>query len=229
MTELDEKLRGEGSSLTARQREFTDAMLGHLYIRESVNKNPEVSLAEILQYYTAHQADYRHKSQARWEQLTVLFRNHPTRQAAYQTLAAMGSEAFYGGSMQAVARAKSEEPLGKSGGVHDWTNQGSLASERLDQQIFSLPLEEMSEIIEDESGYHIIRVLERKPAGVVPLSELQEKIRKQIQNQKVVADQEKMIKQMTELVPVWSLFPEDVPGAKPLPNMADSGRAAKLR
>ncbi len=229
MTELDEKLRAEGTSLPARQRDFTDAMLGHLYIREKVNKDPNVSLAEIVQFYNAHQSDYQHKSQARWEQLTVLFRNFPSRQAAEEEIKAMGREAYFGGSMQAVAREKSQEPLGKSGGVHDWTNQGSLASDELDQQIFSLPINEMSEVIADQNGLHIIRVLERKPAGVRPLRDLQDEIRKKIQAQKVAADQRKMLEQMNNLVPVWSLFPEDVPGAKPLPKVASGGRAAKLR
>ncbi len=229
MTQLDEKLRSEGTSLQARQRDFCDAMLAHMYVRESIDKDPKVSLAEILQYYHAHLADYQHKSQARWEQLTVLYQNFPTREAAHQALQAMGREAYYGGSMQAVARAKSQEPLGKSGGVHDWTNQGSLASEKMDQQIFSLPVNEMSEIFADESGFHIVRVLERKPAGVTPLGNLQEEIRKQLQEQKIAASQRKMLDEMTKMVPVWSLFPEDVPEAKPLPRVATTNRATKLR
>jgi parvulin-like peptidyl-prolyl isomerase len=229
MTELDEKLRGEGSSLHARQRDFTDAMLGHMYVRESVDREPEVSLAEIVCYYQAHQTEFEHKAQARWEQLTVLFKNFPTRKAAHQAISEMGREAFFGGSMQAVARAKSQEPLAQSGGVHDWTNQGSLASDELDKNIFSLPLNEMSEIIEDQSGYHIIRVLERKAAGVTPLSEVQETIRKKIQQQKVATAQREMMDKMKELVPVWTMFPDDVPGAKPLPQVAKTAAATNLR
>ncbi len=47
----------------------------------------------------------------------------------------------------------------------------------LTEQIFSLPLNELSDIIEDSSGYHIIRVLERQDAGLTPLSEVQDDIR----------------------------------------------------
>ncbi len=230
MTELDEKLREEGTPLHARQRDFSDAMLGHMYVRESVEKNPKVSLAEIHQYYTANQQNYRHQAQARWEQLTVLFERFPTRQAANRAISDMGREAFFGGSMQAVARAKSQEPMAKSGGVHDWTNQGSLASDELDQQIFSLPINAMSEIIEDKLGYHIIRVLERKPAGIKPLADLQDDIRNKIQAEKVAKAQREMIDKMMKLVPIWSIFPEDVQGAKPLPKkVATTKPATKLR
>ena len=230
MTALDEKLREEGTSLHERQRDFTDAMLGHMYVRESVEKDPEVSLAEIKQYYDANQDQFRHKAQARWEQLTVYFENFPSRAAAHAAISEMGREAYFGSpTMQPVAKAKSQEPLAKSGGVHDWTNQGSLASDVLDKQIFSLPLNKMSEIIEDDRGYHIVKVLDRKPAGVKPLSELQDEIREAIRQRKVLVAQRKMMDKMLKMVPVWSLFPDDIPGAKPLPKVAAAKGAARVQ
>ncbi len=129
----------------------------------------------------------------------------------------MGREAYFGGNMQAVARDKSEEPFAAKGGLHDWTPQGSLASDALDQQIFSIPLNQMSEIIDDGTGMHIIRVLERTPAGLVSLSEVQDDIRAKIRQEKILTSQAKVMEQMRERIPVWSLFPDDVPGAKPLP------------
>ncbi|WDQ18918.1 peptidylprolyl isomerase [Rhodopirellula sp. P2] len=225
--ELDELLRKEGSSLALRQREFMDQMLGHLYIRGKVNKDPSISLAEIVGYYQEHRSDYEHKARARWEQLTVLFSNHPTREAAMKAISDMGREALYGGSMQAVAKAKSEEPFASSGGLHDWTNQGSLASTVLDQQIFSLPTGKMSEIIEDTDAFHIIRVLEREEAGVSPVGELQDKISKILRQQKVLAAQQSVMVEVRQRVPVWSYYPDDFPGAKPLTQI--SARPAMQR
>nr|WP_236615848.1 peptidylprolyl isomerase [Rhodopirellula sp. UBA1907] len=214
--ELDDLLRKEGSSLAFRQREFMDQMLGSLYIRSKVNKDPSVSLSEIVRYYQEHQSEYEHKARARWEQLTVMFSNHPTRDAAMNAITEMGREALYGGNMQAVAKAKSEEPFASSGGLHDWTNQGSLVSTTLDQQIFSLPTGKMSEIIEDTDAYHIIRVLEREDAGVTPVGELQDDISDILRQQKIRADQENVMVEVRQRVPVWSFYPDDFPEAKPL-------------
>ncbi|CAD74910.1 probable peptidyl-prolyl cis-trans isomerase [Rhodopirellula baltica SH 1] len=214
--ELDDLLRKEGSSLAFRQREFMDQMLGSLYIRSKVNKDPAVSLSEIVRYYQEHQSKYEHKARARWEQLTVMFSNHPTRDAAMKAITEMGREALYGGNMQAVAKAKSEEPFASSGGLHDWTNQGSLVSAILDQQIFSLPTGKMSEIIEDTDAYHIIRVLEREDAGVTPVGELQDDISDILRQQKIRADQEEVMVEVRQRVPVWSFYPDDFPEAKPL-------------
>jgi hypothetical protein len=216
LTELDAKLRETGSSLRARQREFTDMMLGHMYMRSKVEKDPKVTISEINAAYAKELDSYRHGAKARWEQLSVMFANHPSKQAATEAIKSMGREAYYGGSMQAVARDKSEEPFADEGGLHDWTTEGSLASKPLDQQIFSIPLNRMSEVIEDEQGLHIVRVLERKDAGVLPLAELQEDIRAKVKKQKIAASQRKMVDEMRQRVPVWTMYPKDLPGAKPL-------------
>lgn len=216
LTELDAKLRESGTSLRARQREFTDMMLGHMFMRSKIEKDPNVTIAEINAFYAKNVDSYRHQSKARWEQLSVLFANHPSREAASTAIAAMGREAYYGGNLQAVARDKSEEPYASDGGLHDWTAKGSLASKPIEEQIFSIPLNRMSEIIEDAQGLHIIRVLERKPAGVLPLAELQDEIREQLKQEKIEASQSTMLVEMQKKVPVWSMYPSDTPGAKPL-------------
>lgn len=216
LTELDAMLRETGSSLRARQRDFTDMMLGHMYMRSKVEKDPNVTISEINTAYAKEIDSYRHGAKARWEQLSVLFENHPTKETATEAITVMGREAYYGGNMQAVARDKSEEPFADEGGLHDWTTEGSLASKPLDKQIFSIPLNRMSEIIEDEKGLHIIRVLERKDAGILPLADLQEDIREKIKKRKIAASQSEMLDEMRKRVPVWTMYPKDLPGAKPL-------------
>lgn len=220
LSEIDRKLREQGSSLKALEYEFIDQMLSHLYLQDKVDRDPEISIAEIIQYYRAHESEFEHSARARWEQLTVNFENFDSRESAYQAIWEMLQEARFGGSMQAVARAKSQEPFAKGGGVHEWTNRGSLASEVLDEQIFRLPLAQISDVIEDTAGFHVIRVLEREAAGVTALSQVQDKIRTKLRRQKVAAAEQRVMKELTQSVAVWSMFPEFLPYAKPLPNLA---------
>ncbi|TWT80690.1 periplasmic folding chaperone [Planctomycetes bacterium CA13] len=217
LTELDNLLRKKGSSLSARQRDFADAMLGHLYIRSKVEQEPTVSLSEITEFYFEHHDEYLQKAAARWEQLTVLRSNYPDLEAAKKVISDMGREAYFGGNMQAVAREKSEEPFASSGGLHEWTKKGSLASDVLDSQVFQLPLNAMSEVIADGDGLHIVRVLGRREAGFTPLSEVQDEIRSKIREGKIAESQTTVMKEMEKRIPVWTLFPSDIPGAKPLP------------
>ncbi len=217
LRELDSMLRKKGSSLLARQRDFVDQMLGHLYLRGNVNRKPEVSLSEIITEYEAEKELYYRPERARWEQLTVLNSKFPNEQAARAEIQEMGREAVFGGSMQAVARARSQEVFASKGGVHDWTSRGSLASEALDNQIFTLPLNKISGVIQDKLGFHIIRVLEREAAGYTPRSELQDELRSKIRERKIEDSQRVALNRMRDKVPVWTLFPDDIPGAKPLP------------
>ncbi len=219
-SELDAKLRAKGTSLAAREREFIDAMLGHLYIRGKVDRDPSVTLSEIHEYYQTHRDEFNNNARARWEQITVMFANFENKKAAYDAIWAMGREAFFGGNMQAIAREKSQEPFASDGGVHEWTNQGALASQILDQQIFSIPMNAMSQIIEDADAYHIIRVTDRKEAGITPLADVQDDIRKILRDEKIEKAQNEALDEVRRRVPVWSIYPEDVPGAKPLPQMA---------
>ena len=217
LRELDGMLRKKGSSLLARQRDFVDQMLGHLYLRGNVNRKPEVSLSEIIAEYEAEKELYFRAERARWEQLTVLNSKFPNEQAARAAIQEMGREAVFGGSMQAVARARSQEAFASKGGVHDWTSRGALASEPLDNQIFTLPLNKISGVIQDQFGFHIIRVLEREAAGYTPRSELQDELRSKIRERKIEDSQRIALDRMREKIPVWTLFPDDIPGSKPLP------------
>ena len=207
----------KGSSLLARQRDFVDQMLGHLYIRGNVNRKPEVSLSEIITEYEAEKESFFRPERARWEQLTVLNANFPNEQAARTAIQEMGREAVFGGSMQAVARDRSQEPFASKGGVHDWTSRGSLASEKLDAQVFSLPLNKISGVIQDRQGFHIVRVLEREEAGYTASSALQDELRAKIRERKIETSQRNALDRMREKIPVWTLFPDDIPGSKPLP------------
>lgn len=230
LAELDRLLREKGSSLAMRQREFMDAMLGHLYIRSKVDREPTVTVSEINEYYQTRGNDFQRPARAKWEQLSVLFERFKDRETAHAAIWEMGREAYFGGSMHAVAKEKSQEPFASRGGLHDWTSKGALASDAIDQQVFSIPLNAMSEIIEDEQGYHIVRVLDRQDAGVVPLSEVQDSIRSTLREEKISQSQQEVLEEMQVMIPVWSLFHEDTPGAKPLPaSIADRYTRAATR
>ena len=86
MAELDRQLRAKGTSVASRQREFVDMMLGHLYIRSKVNKDPNVTISEINEYYLANQKEFVKPTRARWEQLTVRFDRFASKEEAKKAI-----------------------------------------------------------------------------------------------------------------------------------------------
>jgi hypothetical protein len=55
----------------------------------------------------------------------------------------------------------------------------------LNQAIFSQPVGKLSERLEDQRGFHIVRVIEREDAGQVPFVDAQVDIKESIRKQKI--------------------------------------------
>jgi peptidyl-prolyl cis-trans isomerase C len=90
-------------------------------------------------------------------------------------------------------RAKNEEARKKLGDIlkriqkgEDFgTIQKGRMPKALDDAAFSLKPGEVSNVVETEVGFHLIKVHEKKPERMVPFKEVEEKIRQHLENQKV--------------------------------------------
>lgn len=208
--ELDAKLRKYGSSLAKQKQTFMERQLGRAAVGRSVNTQPEITHTEQLNYYNQHADKYAIPSKARWEQMTVLFDKFPSKQAAFEAMARMGNEVYLGGApFAAVAKRSSQSSNSEQGGYYDWTSQGSLRSEALDQAVFTLPLNQLSPIVEDDRGFHIVRVLERTQASSVPFEEAQEEIKSELKQQKLKTAIESYLEKTRENVYIWTMFDEE--------------------
>lgn len=208
--ELDGKLRGYGWSINKQRISFGERALGMEGALQSIDRNPEVTHQEMLDYFEERADKYALPAAARWEQLSVRFDRSPNRQAAYEQMVRMGNEIVLGGApFWAVAQRGSHDIQAEKGGVHDWTTQGSLASDVIDRAIFSLPIGQLSEIMEDARGFHIIRVLERREAGRVPFTEAQIEIKKKIQADKRQKQFEEYSERLRREIPVWTIYDDE--------------------
>jgi hypothetical protein len=216
--ELDAALRKFGTTLDQQVKDFGEYMMGIEAARSKMNlkdkngKPKEITHQEMLDYYQEHAADFQVSAKARFEILTArLSRNGGDRQATQDLVARMGNEVLFGGTpFPAVARKYSQEPNASEGGYYDWVTPGSLASKPIDRAIFTLEVDKLSQIIEDESGFHIIRVIERKEAGQVSFLEAQTEIREAIEKERRAAEQQKYLTELRARTQVWTIY--DPPG-----------------
>ncbi|MBS0207315.1 MAG: peptidyl-prolyl cis-trans isomerase [Planctomycetes bacterium] len=216
--EIDAKLRENGSSLDHQRRLFVDRMLAQDFVRQKVKSDEDVPLENQLAFYEQHKDEYDYKAKSRWEQITIRFDRTPNRNEAYRMIAEAGNRVLRGEPFAIVARTASQNSSARDGGAIDWTTRGSLASEAIEQAVFTLPAGQMSPILEDKQGFHIVRVIERKDAGRKPFADVQADIRKNMKKDRTDAQVDQYIADLQKQTKIWTAFDgpdrsETLPGA----------------
>jgi hypothetical protein len=205
--ELEEKLEKLGTSLEREKRTFTQMVLAQQWLQQQVKSDDETfTPKEVRDYYQEHTAEFQHLARVKWEELMVRKSRHPNRDEAVGLLGRLGNQVLDGAKLDAVARAGSEGSTARDGGLHDWTNKGSLVSEALDNAIFSLPAGQLSRIIETDLGYHIVRVVERQDQSLTPFLEAQVEIRNKIVRQRKKKQMDDYLAKLHERTFIWTKF-----------------------
>ncbi|MFM7249253.1 MAG: peptidylprolyl isomerase [Planctomycetaceae bacterium] len=224
--EYEALLRARGQSLERVRKMFFERALAQQWMQQRVDIDTEIPHADMIAYYQGHLADYDFSAKARFEQLTVKVGKR-SRQEAWNLLAAMGNDVLEGRSFADVARERSEGPTAASGGAFDWTTQGSLVSKVVDEAIFTLPVGELSAILEEPAGLHIVRVVERVDAGRVPFIDAQTGIREQLAEERRKRELDDYLAKLRQRTPVWTTFEEGAEGVRQTAAAAPAGGAAK--
>jgi len=204
--ELDMKLRELGGSLQKKKRQFVERLVTSQQIQQQVKSDVEVTHQQMLDYYEEHADKYAKPARSKWEQLMVSFDKFPDRNSAWQAIAEMGNQVLRGAPLDAVAERSSQGIRASRGGQYDWTTKNSLKNEVIDEAIFSLPVSELSPIIESPEGYHIIRVVEREPEGKVPFLDAQKEIKDLIKKERRQGEVEAYLQEVKARSQVWTIF-----------------------
>ena len=215
-TELVDRLREHGSTIAHHRRAFIERTIAGEWIRQRLPKPKPVTHEQMLEYYNAHLTEYDFPAKTRWEELMVRFnRFDGDRVKAWRAIAEMGNQIWQqvlrspdvrGPVFAEVAKARSHGFTATDGGLHDWTTHNSLQCQALNDALNGLKTGQLSNILESDQGYHIVRVLERKEAGRTSFVDAQAGIRK-----KLVAGQRNglMVKELEKARKgsrVWTLF-----------------------
>ena len=207
--ELEARLAEMGSSLEREKQAFIERTIAQSWIRQQLQIDSDVTHDEMLERYHENIDRFRYPAKARWQELMVRFDEFDTKADAYRAIAEMGNRVMAGEPFEDVARRFSQGATAEEGGVWDWTSKGSLVSDVLDEALFTLPVGRLSRILETDEGFHIIRVIERREAGVVPFVEAQVELRDEIRKERFKQATERYLKELRERIPVWTIFDDE--------------------
>jgi peptidyl-prolyl cis-trans isomerase D len=144
------------------------------------------SAAEIEQYYNQNIEQYSTPEQV--HALHILFKTEGKDEAAVRKQAEdVLKQAKAGADFGELAKKYSEDDGSKAkGGDLNFFGRGQMVPE-FDQVAFTLPVGQISDLVKSQFGFHIIKVLEKKPATTQPLATAKDGIAETLKFQRAQA------------------------------------------
>jgi len=156
-------------------------------INETIGARISVSDDEIRNHYDRHKDSFTQPPQVHLSHILVKLDAAGTaeqKKTAMELIAAVQKRLAAGEEFARLPARYSDDALSKDqGGDIGWFVAGQLAAE-LEKKVEALKVGEVSSVVEDRFGFHIIKVIERKEAVTPPLDEISGKIRGLVKQEK---------------------------------------------
>jgi parvulin-like peptidyl-prolyl isomerase len=189
MEEFKKNLAREGTSLESLKKDIRSQMVRMRLLRWEIKSKVMVSDEEIGEYYTEGKEAVR---------LKQIFLAIPAK-ADKKTKAKIKEEAeqlrkrvLAGEPFELLAVKYSQGPGAAQGGDIGFIEKGTIIV-AVDSVAFNLPMEQVSEVIESSIGFHIIKVVDKKGAGLKPIATVREEIKTKIEDEKLEKKYEEWI------------------------------------
>jgi parvulin-like peptidyl-prolyl isomerase len=188
---LRERLTEEGRSLDAMRVSFRQLFLAESYMQNRIRDRLKVDLPEMLKYYNEHKNshDFDLPAQITWREVVVEVGNHKNRDEARRKAGQLLDRLRKGEDFARLAKSESEGPTGarNQGGLM-LTSPGSYAVLGVNQALESMPIGQVSDVLEGPDSLHIVKVERRRAAGPASFEEVQDKIKPILQNERMHAE-----------------------------------------
>lgn len=139
---------------------------------------------EIESHFDEHAEDYfrQERVQAQHILLRPASDKLEDRETTKSKLMELRNRIALGEEFSDIAEMFSECPSGKrSGGSLGWFGRGMMIPE-FDETVFSMELEELSDVVETPLGFHLIRMTGHEDGGPVTLDEVSDKVREYLRH-----------------------------------------------
>jgi parvulin-like peptidyl-prolyl isomerase len=187
MPDFLKNLAKEGSSIETVKKEIKSQIIRMRLLKREVKDRIIVTDEEVGEYYNKHRQEYEGKESVRMKQILLLLPSGADETVKIN----MKKEALRlhellmkGESFDLLASKYSQGPAAAQGGDVGFIERGTIIPE-VETIAFRLPLEQVSEVIESSMGFHIIKVVDKKGAGLKPIAIVREEIKAKIEDEKL--------------------------------------------
>jgi parvulin-like peptidyl-prolyl isomerase len=187
MDDFLKSLVREGNSLESLKKDIRNQMMRMRLLRREIKSKVIVSDEEIGEYYNKNRQDYEGKEAVRIKQILLLLppkADKITREKLKNEAQKLRQRIMNGEPFDLLAVNYSQGPAAAQGGDIGFIGKGAIIPE-VEAVVFSLPVEQLSEVIESSVGFHIIKVVDKRGAGLKPIAVVRVEIKEKIENEKL--------------------------------------------
>ena len=177
----------EGITLEAYRKDIREQLVRMKLVRRDIKSKVAVTDEEIGEYYRKHREDYDGKEAVRIKQILLLLpkeANPAAKEKLRADAEAIHKRLLNGEPFELLSAKFSQGPAAAEGGDIGYIEKGMIHSE-VEEAAFSLPLNQISGVIESSVGFHIIQVVDRRGAGLKAIEGVREEIREKIDREKL--------------------------------------------
>ena len=195
MEDFKKNLAREGNSLESLKKDIRSQMMRMRLLRREIKSKVIVSDEEIGEYYNKNRQDYEGKEAVRLKQIFLAIpakADKKTKAKIKEEAGQLRKRVLAGESFELLAVKYSQGPGAAQGGDIGFIEKGTIIA-AVESVAFNLPMEQVSEVIESGIGFHIIKVVDKKGAGLKPIAAVREEIKTKIEDEKLEKKYEEWI------------------------------------
>jgi parvulin-like peptidyl-prolyl isomerase len=166
---------GAMSEFRARLRQQVMALSMARSKQQQFEREVVISESDLRQYYQDNMDEFSNQERVRISRIFIPAEDPQERQRARARLESLRSELNLGADFAGLARQHSEGPEAAAGGVVGWVSRGDLV-DAIDQAAFSLPVGEVSDVLETDFGLVLVKVEERSEGGATSYDQVRTEI-----------------------------------------------------
>jgi peptidyl-prolyl cis-trans isomerase SurA len=186
MPDLLQALNKDGMTFDAYKQELKEQLQRQQLIRREIRSKLVVTDDEIGEYYRQHRDEYEGKEAIRIRQILfpVTAGTDPDiRERARELAESILKRIKSGEPFEALAAQFSQGPATAAGGDIGFVEKGQMLPE-VEKVALSLDIGNVSPVIVSSQGVYIIQVVDKRGAGLKPITEVRQEIQMKLENEK---------------------------------------------
>lgn len=180
-------LAGEGLSFESYKNDTKKQMIRMRLVTREIRSRIIVTDKEIGEYYSSHRQDYEGKEAVHIKQILLVFpkgASEETKEKLRKDMEDIYERLKNGEPFDMLAANYSQGPAAAAGGDLGFIEKGMMLPE-VENVAFNLGINEISGIIRSPAGLHIVKVVDKRGAGLKPIENVREEIHEKIEEQKL--------------------------------------------